>query len=95
MEIEPYLEKSDLKLDLSKNPYRLLSDNETDFQKLVDLNDPLQKAIVFFPNKIENPSFVLYLNHLLILSSDSAPYLVDLEKKKENLLIQYSKMLQI
>lgn len=78
MNIEAYLELSDLKLETPSNPYRLISDEKTGIQKLVNLKSPIQEAIAFFPDKVENPEYFNSENFLLILDKNKKPILINI-----------------
>ncbi|MDX9970421.1 MAG: hypothetical protein RBS56_00740 [Candidatus Gracilibacteria bacterium] len=78
MSVEPFMSVSDVKLEPLSNPYRVVTDSLTGFQKLVNVKDPLLKAISFLPNKLTNPRYFLGKNHILILSALQNPTLIDL-----------------
>lgn len=86
MDIEPFVSVSDLKLEAISNPYRVVTDSLTGFQKLVSVKDPLSKAISFLPNKLANPRYFLGKNHLLILSGLQNPVLIDINSGEKKFL---------
>jgi len=78
MEIEPYLEFTDLKINQNFNPYGLIIDQKTGIQKLVNLLSSTDNDIAFFPKFIEDPRYFLSADNLLILDKNSSPILVNI-----------------
>lgn len=86
MKLVPFISSSDLKLEPISNPYRLLTDSLTGFQKLVNIKDPLAKPISFLPNKLETPKYFVGKNHVLITNSLQNPILININTGEKSFI---------